>query len=161
MKKLFIISLCLLVAACGYTQLYTDNKSATADIAALNQIRIMPIDERLGVVMYNRLQDIFGTATQENYQLNIQLIEEIEGFGFRSDAAVTQEEVRVIANVRLVRLVDDELVYAEALTERTSFDVALSDFANETQRDDAKERLVRELAEQLHRRLAIYFRNQE
>lgn len=160
MKQLMVIIFCIALTACGYKPLYQEGdpaKSITNNIEELSQVRIDPIDDRLGQIMRNRLLDILGTSATENYRLSIQLSEQIEGYGFRQDGAVTQEQVLVTANVRLYNLADNVLVYSTVLEDRTSFDVALSDFATVTQREDAKRRLVVELANQLHRRLALHF----
>lgn len=161
MKKIAVISLSLLLAACGYSPLYKEGgPSATSSIAQLEQIEIAPMKDRLGQEMQNRLLDLLGGTATPNYTLNITLDAKIEGYGFRPDAAVTQEQVTVTAYVQLTDNRDESVAFTTTITDRTSYDVVLSDFATVTQRDDAKRRLVRELSDQLHRRLALHFREQ-
>ncbi len=161
MKKSIIIALTLLLAGCGFKPLYqAEGGNSEMVLTKLASIDIAPIPERLGQIMRNRMLDLFGSASQPDYSLSVSISNEIEGYGFRPDAAVTQEQVTMIAVITLNALSTGDIEFETTLRARTSYDVVLSDFATYTQREDAKRRLVEELAEQLHRRLALHFRKQ-
>lgn len=161
MTKSIIIALTLLLTGCGFKPLYqAEGGNSRMVLTKLASIDIAPIPERLGQIMRNRMLDLFGSATTPDYRLNVTISDEIEGYGFRSDAAVTQEQVTMTAVIVMKTLASDEIEFETTLRARTSYDVVLSDFATYTQREDAKRRLVEELAEQLHRRLALHFRKQ-
>ena len=161
MTKSIIIALALLLTGCGFHPLYqAEGDNSKIVLTKLASIDIAPIPDRLGQIMRNRMLDLFGSSTLPDYRLTVVISDEIEGYGFRSDAAVTQEQVTVTAVIALKAIASDALEFETTLRARTSYDVVLSDFATYTQREDAKRRLVEELAEQLHRRIALHFRKQ-
>ena len=55
----------------------------------------------------------------------------------------------------------EDAVIDERMTARMSYDLVQSDFAIVTQREDAARRLALDLAERIHRRLALYFSKRE
>ena len=161
MKKSIIIALTLFLTGCGFKPLYqAEGGNSEMVLTKLASIDIAPIPERLGQIMRNRMLDLFGTTSTPDYSLKVIISDEIEGYGFRSDAAVTQEQVTMTAVIVLSELSNGNAEYETTLRARTSYDVVLSDFATYSQREDAKRRLVEDLAEQLHRRLALHFRKQ-
>ena len=148
-----------MLAGCGFKPLYqAEGGNSEMVLTKLASIDIAPIPERLGQIMRNRMLDLFGSTTSPDYRLSVTISDELEGYGFRSDAAVTQEQITVSAVITLHDMASGDVEFETTLRARTSYDVVLSDFATYTQREDAKRRLVEELAEQLHRRLALHFR---
>lgn len=160
MKILVGISFFLL-AACGFQPLYETGGSSAAMQEQLSAIEVGPIPDRLGQVMRNRLLSRLNAVGNADYTLDISLAQSSETFGIRPDTAATQEQLTLIADVRLISVSTGEPVFQESLRARTSFDLVLSDFATVTQREDAATRLALELAERIHRRLALHFSNQE
>lgn len=161
MNKSIIIAISLMLTGCGFQPLYqAEGGNSELVLTKLASIDIAPIPDRLGQIMRNRMLDLFGTTSNPDYRLSVVISDEIEGYGFREDAAVTQEQVTMIATITLHEMTSDALEFETTLRARTSYDVVLSDFATYSQREDTKRRLVEELAEQLHRRLALHFRKQ-
>ncbi|TNE65159.1 MAG: hypothetical protein EP335_06335 [Alphaproteobacteria bacterium] len=147
----------LWLAGCGFTPLYEAGGSADDMRAKLSGIEVAPIADRLGQVMHNQLVQRLNSDGNAEYQLVVTLDQSTEGYGFRPDAAATQEQMTITAHVALVSLVDDKTLFADDMRVRTSYDLVLSDFATVTQREDSARRLVLDLAERIHRRLALYF----
>lgn len=157
--RVFIIISLLLLTGCGFKPLYEAGGSSVAMQEKLSAIEIAPISDRLGQIMRNRLLDRLNASGKQDYGLEIFLAQSTEGYGVRPDAATTQEQLTVVATVKLVALADDSVLFAEEMRARTSYDIVLSDFATVTQREDSARRLVLELAERIHRRLALHFSN--
>ncbi len=157
MKHAFVIASLLFLSACGFRPLYEAGGSADAMRDHLSGIEVAPIADRLGQQMRNRLLDRLGTGGTPDYRLEITLEQASEGYGIRPDAAATQEQLTVIAHVKLVNLNGEELVFEEDMRSTTSYDLVLSDYAILSRREDSARRLVLELAERIHRRLALYF----
>ncbi|MFC3053641.1 LPS assembly lipoprotein LptE [Kordiimonas pumila] len=148
---------CLLLAACGFKPLYEAGGSSGAMQAELEAVSVGPIPDRLGQIMRNQLLERLNVAGVEKYRLDIVLEQTSEGYGVRPDAATTEELITLKAYVQLVSLKDDSILFEDTLRARTSFDIVLSDYATVTQREDSARRLALELAERIHRRLALYF----
>lgn len=149
----------LFLTACGFQPLYEAGGSSAAMQAHLASVEVGPIADRLGQVMRNRLVSRLNGAGNPEYRLEVGLQQNSETFGVRPDTATTQEQLTLVAGVRLVSLETGEPVLEENFRARTSFDLVLSDFATVSQREDAANRLVLDLAERIHRRLALHFAN--
>lgn len=156
MKYLGVISF-LLLTACGFQPLYEAGGSSTAMQAHLASVEVGPIADRLGQIMRNRLVSRLNAQGRAEYRLDVALDQSSETFGVRPDTATTQEQLTIVATMRLVSVDTDEPVLEQSFRARTAFDLVLSDFATVSQREDSAQRLVLELAERIHRRLALHF----
>ena len=161
MKKLLASCLLLVLTGCGFRPLYEAGGSSDAMQEHLAGIEVAPIADRLGQQMRNRLLDRLNTSGTPDYRLEITLAQENEGYGIRPDAAATQEQLTLFAHVKLVNLNGETLVFEEDMRATTSYDLVLSDYAILTRREDSARRLMLDLAERVHRRLALYFSKAE
>lgn len=150
----------LFITACGFQPLYEAGGSSSAMQTYLASIEVAPIEDRLGQIMRNRLVLRLNGAGNPEYRLEVGLQQDSETFGVRPDTATTQEQLTLVAAIRLVSLETGDPVLEESFRARTSFDLVLSDFATVSQRQDAANRLVLELAERVHRRLALHVANE-
>jgi len=155
--RVFLFISVFFLSACGFKPLYEAGGSSAQMQAELAAIDVAPIHDRIGQVMRNRLLDRLNASAKQKYQLSIILRQSTEGYGVRPDTATTQEQLTIVASVKLTALADDTLLFEEEMRARTSYDLVLSDFATLTQREDSARRLVLELAERIHRRLALQF----
>ncbi len=160
MRLLIFIS-SLFLAACGFQPLYEAGGSSAEMQTHLSGVEVGPIPDRLGQIMRNRLVSRLNAEGRADYRLDVVLDQLSETFGVRPDTATTQEQLTVVASVRLVSLDTDQQVLEQSFRARTSFDLVLSDFATVSQREDSAQRLVLDLAERIHRRLALHFAQAE
>ncbi len=158
MRILLGISL-LFLAACGFTPLYEAGGSSAVMQEKLSAVDVAPIPDRIGQIMRNRLLDRLNVSAKRDYELQVVLTQTTEGYGVRPDTAITQEQLTLIAHVKLVALADETVLFEENMRARTSYDLVLSDFSTLIQREDSARRLVLQLAERIHRRLALQFAN--
>lgn len=156
-NRLLLVAPILLLAACGFQPLYEADGSSAEMQTMLSGVEVGPIPDRLGQIMRNRLVSRLNAGGRPEYRLDVVLDQNSETFGVRPDTATTQEQLTITAFVRLVSLDGDEMVFEQDFRARTSFDLVLSDFATVSQREDAAQRLALDLAERIHRRLALYF----
>jgi len=157
--RLFAFISLFMLAACGFKPLYEAGGSSAQMQGELAAIDVAPIPDRIGQIMRNRLLDRLNASAAQKYQLTVVLTQSTEGYGVRPDTATTQEQLTVVAAVKLTALSDETVLFEEQMRARTSYDLVLSDFATLTQREDSARRLVLELAERIHRRLALQFSN--
>lgn len=155
--RYFLIITAFLVSGCGFTPIYEAGGSSSAMRAQLAAVEVAPIPDRIGQVMRNHLTSRLASGGRSDYRLEVVLDQSSENFGVRPDTATTQEQLTMLADIRLIPMGADEPALTERLRARTSFDLVLSDFATVSQREDSARRLAIELAERIHRRLALYF----
>ena len=93
----------LLVADCGLHPLYSGGGEGTV-ARSLAGISVGPIAGRAGWLVRNALTDRLSAAgpTTPRYRLEVELDDQITGFGVRSDNAITRERRTLRARYRLV-----------------------------------------------------------
>lgn len=161
MRALILLSLCLL-SACGFEPLYQTGPKGGIS-AALTGVEVSPIPDRIGQIVHNHLtrsvrpQDN-GTST---HRLEISLEPSVEGFGFRSDEAITRERIRLVARYQLIDLTSGDVVFDDVVRSDTSIDVVQSDYATLVAEERAGERNAEQISNLILSRLALYFRAQE
>lgn len=156
--RIFAVISLFLLTACGFKPLYQSGEAGAAVEAALTSIEVAPIADRVGQQMRNRLLDRLTPSGNGDYRLYVTLDQSVETYGTRPDTATTQEQITLIAHVQLVSLADGTIMLEEQMRARSSFDIVLSDYATVIQREDTARRLALELAERIHRRLVLQFR---
>ncbi len=162
-----VIILALALAGCGFAPLYGPARketpqAASGDVAqVLATIAVAPGDTRLAQVVRNRLVGALtprGYPADPRYRLSFALEEQVEGFAFRPDRAVTRERIEVRAHYVLVDAASEERILEGDSTASSSYDVVQSDFANISAQRDARRRAADVVADRIAARLARYFR---
>lgn len=145
----------LLLSSCGLRPLYADgNRGATAQ--GLSGITIGPIPGRAGWLVRSALTDRLPSGGPERYRLDIELDDQIIGFGVRADNAVTRERRTLRARYRLVDASKDTVLVDATAGSDAGVDVVGSEYATIAAEETALERLSAEVADQIVTRLALY-----
>lgn len=164
-RRLVLGGLAAALAGCGFEPLY-GQRGATGGSAAeeLAAIRILPIANRTGQMLYNELRDRLnprGKPAQPRYELAISLTEEVDEFAFRGDETATRANLTLTADYVLQRSVAEspsgkaEPVARGRARITTAYDILESQFATIISIDDARARSVRALSDDLQARLAV------
>lgn len=153
------------LAGCGFRPLYGQRGvtgGSTADTLA--QIRVTPIADRTGQLLYNDLRDRLnprGKPGDPLYVLDIALEEISRELAFRGDETPTRANLRLEANYVLREAVADSpdepaaVITAGQSRITTAYDIVESQFATIVSIDDARARAVEALTEDIAARLAI------
>lgn len=162
MRTLLPLAL-LLLAACGFEPVYGERPTRLGGSMseAMRSIEIVQVREREGQVLRNRLIDALtprGPVAAPRYALDVELDEDVEGFAFRPDRAVTRERVEVRARMVLTDHETGAAEIDETLSVWTSYDIVQSDFANIAAQRDARARAAEQLADRIVARIALYLR---
>ena len=149
----------LLLAGCGFQPLYGEHGVGNgAVVDELAAIRIEAIPDRVGQQMYNLLRERLnpnGRPDDAKYVLSIQLSETRENFFLERDETETRANLTVKAKYVLRRADNDEIVTEGTSRVISSYDVLESQFASVTSEQDARERSVRTLSDEIKTRLAL------
>ena len=151
----------LLLSGCGFRPLYGDGAAGSGE--RLAGIRVEPIQDRVGQKLYSMLLDRFtprGAPDHPAYTLQIRLNEGIQDLAIRKDESATRSNLVISANYTLAstdshnpqRLVG-------SATSFNSFDRVASEFATLAAQDDARERALRTLADEIRTRIAAAMEN--
>jgi LPS-assembly lipoprotein len=157
MIRIFPLVLLLTLSACGLRPLYSGG-STGAVAQTLQGIDITPIEGgKSGWLVRNALTDRLGSGGTKQYRLDVELDDKIEGFGVRSDDAVTRERRMLRARYKLVDASGKVVLDATAGSD-VGIDVVSSEYATIAAENTALERLSGIVADQIVARIALYAR---
>jgi len=150
------------LSGCGFTPVYGDRgvSASPAAAARLDSVAIEPIGERNGQMLRNLLIDRMyadGRPADPAYRLVIRLAATEEDLGIRRDATATRARVRLVADYELVDTASNEVVYRTFSRAVVSYNLLEAQYATLVAEQDAYERGLIELADDIRTRLALFF----
>jgi LPS-assembly lipoprotein len=156
LTRFLALALALLLSGCGLRPLYGGGGSGPV-AQALQAVAVAPIEGRAGWLVRTALEDRLGRpAARPRYRLEVELDDDITGFGVRSDDAVTRERRTLRARYRLVETGRGTVVLDATAGSDAGIDVVGSEYATVAAEQTALERLSKELADQIVARLALF-----
>ena len=157
MMRTLLFAAALALSACGLKTMYAGGGSG-AVAGSLRAIEVQPIPGKAGWLMHKALVqrlggDKGGTAA---YRLEVELDDNITGFGIRGDSAATRERRSLRARYRLVDLSNGAVVLDATAGSDAGIDVVSSQYATVAAEQTALERLSEVVADQMIGRLAMF-----
>lgn len=156
MKRARSLALLLALSACGLRPLYSGGSNGVV-AQTLQGIDVTPIaGGKSGWLVRNALTDRLGSGGgAKQYRLDVELDDKIEGFGVRSDDAITRERRTLRARYKLTDASGKLLLDATAGSD-VGIDVVSSEYATIAAENTALERLSGIVADQIVARIALY-----
>ena len=151
-----------LLASCGFQPLYAEH----GDVAAADQlaaVRIEPLPDRSGQVLYNALRDglnPLGRPASPDYLLRCRLEEVSEELALRTDETATRVNLTLTATFALLPIEGKEPVFQGVSRTTTAYNGLTSPYATLTSSEDARSRALDDLAREIRQRLAIFLTRQ-
>jgi len=148
-----------LAAACGFQPLYGTTPAGSSVSNELAAVRIAPLRERNGQILHNLLRDRlnpYGQPVEPRYQLSISVSQVAEETGIRRDETATRAVLTLYASYALSDAQGQVLTEGKARSS-SGYNILDSSYASTVARQDAQERALTDLAEDLKLRLASYF----
>lgn len=146
------------LSACGFHPLYKDDggREASAELAA---VHIMNIPDRNGQILHNYLLDRInpqGRPADPRYVLEIKLVETKSNLGIIKDSSATLAQIANVATYTVRDLKTKAPLQSGRSRSVTSYNIVQSDFATLAAEKDARERSLRELAEDITTKIAVF-----
>ena len=149
------------LSGCGFEPLYAqrdgDVSTPSDEMAA---IRILPLEDRVGQQMHNFLRDRLnprGQPTAPRYELRVTLTELRADLGIRKDETATRGNLTMSASFELLDVQSRATLVSGLSRSTNSFNILEDQFATLFSENDARERALRELSDDIRLRLGIYF----
>ncbi|WP_155264255.1 LPS assembly lipoprotein LptE [Sphingomonas segetis] len=157
MRRLAIVPLILLLAACGLHPLYGGGSTGAVS-GLLRSVDVGPIPGQQGWLVRTKLIDRLGESGSgvPQYRLDVTLDDNITTYGLRADRAATQERRTLRARYQLVDLSSGAVLLDETAGSDASIDSVSSEYATVAAEQSALENLSAIVADQIVARLAIY-----
>ena len=150
-----VILLALALGGCALRPLYSGGSSG-AVAQSLSAIEVAPIAGISGWLVRSALNDRLGASGAPRYRLEVELDDDIEGFGVRSDDAITRERRTLRARYRLVDAGPGTVLLDATAGSDAGIDVVGSGYATIAAENSALERLAQTVADQIVARIALY-----
>ncbi len=147
----------LALGGCGLHPLYAGGgHGAVAN--TLSAVEVGPISGQSGWLMRNALIDRLGASGKSaaRFRLEVELDDQITGFGVRTDNSVTRERRALRARYRLVEAEKGTVLLDATAGSDAGIDVVTSEYAVIAAEQTALERLTGDVAEQIVARVALY-----
>lgn len=156
MMRLFALAALLALSGCALRPVYGGGSSGPV-ARSLAAISVAPIPQRAGWLMRNALVDrLGGEHERAPYRLEVDLDDQITGFGIRGDRSITRERRTLRARYRLVQASTGLVLLDATAGSDAGIDVVSSPYATVAAEQTALERLSRVVADQIVARLALY-----
>ena len=157
MKSAPILAMAILLSACGLRPLYGGGSAGTV-ATALRSVEVAPIPGQAGWLMMNELKErLHSTGLGEPaYRLEVEIDDNIIGFGIRGDRATTRERRTLRARYRLVEVATGGVVLDATAGSDAGIDVVSSEYATVAAEQTALERLSEVVADQIVGRIGLF-----
>jgi LPS-assembly lipoprotein len=151
--RTLILASALLLAGCGFQPLYAPGPVGAP---VLGSISVTQIEGKTGHELKTALDRLFSPerGTTEPKTLEIKLIENLAGVGYRIDDTASRVDMDVRATYVLRDPAGKELAKGELRT-LAPYDVPASAYGEITAQNDARERAAEDLAERIRIDLAL------
>jgi len=154
----------LALAACGFHPLYGTSKGVGTgeQEAELATIRVNTIADRQGQKLRNFLIDDIegeGVPPPPEHELIVTYTETQADLGLNNDATTTRGQLTIGVTFKLQDIRTGKVEMANSASQITGYNIQTSEFATILSRDDAEDRALKTIADNITVRLALYFRN--
>jgi len=155
--KALLVLFAAALAGCSLRPLYTGGSNGPV-AHVLHRVRVAPIQGRGGWLVRTALVDRLGGRDGDpaRYRLEVDLDDDITGFGIRADNAVTRERRTLRARYRLIDGERGTVLLDATAGSDAGIDVVSSEYATVAAEQSALERLAIEVADQIVSRIALY-----
>lgn len=166
--RYFNLIILVLLTSCGFHSIYGTEESERGlnnlSVAQqLNHITIENIPDRSGQMLRNDLIDSLygkGRPTNPLYKLTIGVHSTEEDLGIQANSTSTRSLLNMYADYSLTGPNQKSLVKGRAHSV-ASFNKLSQQYGTQSARDDAIERTINEVSNQIVNRLSLYFRESE
>ena len=118
--------------------------------------------DRIGQQLHNELERLLrpdGTAPKYGYRLNAELNESTSSLAVKKSAFATRGNLTVTARYALLEFATGKSLLNESNAITVSYNIFSSEFETLMAEKDARQRAVRELAQEIRIRLGVYLRD--
>lgn len=148
-----------LAAGCGFRPLYKQT-SNTDTVREFSQISIAQPEDRPSQQLRNHLLDAltpYGQPDRPVYRLDFQITESLGSVFVTRSEEITRSNLQISASATLRNYRSGQPIYSVSASSQASYNVTQADYANLVSEKNARERALRDVAEQIRLRLGNYF----
>lgn len=151
------IGMAAVLPGCALHPLYADGGAGSV-ASTLRAVEVSAVGGQNGWLIRNALNDRLHRQgeTTPRFRLEVELDDQITGFGIRQDNAISRERRTLRARYRLLDAATGGVLLDQTAASDAGIDVTGSEYATVAAEQTALERLAENLADQIVARLATY-----
>ena len=153
------LGLCLAATACGFQPLYSN--AGVAGASALGSVKILNIRNRSGQKLRNFLLERMSQGSLNKtkiYSLQVNVNESKSNLNIRKDGSATRAILSITAGFVLIHTASGGR-FNGSVWSKSSYNALDSDFATLSAENDARNRALRSIAEEIRLRVAAALKN--
>jgi LPS-assembly lipoprotein len=155
------LTLAAALAGCGFHPLYAPHgpRDWDPDLAAID---VLPINDRPGQILAMALRENLnpsGVSAPKRWNLQTSLRVLRSDLGIQRNATATTSEITVYTTFQVIDL-KGKIIYSSTSNAVGDFDQLEDAYATQVAADGARDRALREVADEITLRLAIFVRDQ-
>jgi LPS-assembly lipoprotein len=151
--------LAVVLAGCGFKPLYRQNRDSDP-IPQFAQIAIAQPEDRASQQLRNHLLDIltpYGAPDRPRYLLEYRITETVGSVFVTRSEEITRNNLQLSVSCYLRDYEGGTVIFSMAATSQASYNVTQADYTNLVSEKNARERALRDAAEQIRLRLGNFF----
>ncbi|HXR88191.1 MAG TPA: LPS assembly lipoprotein LptE [Stellaceae bacterium] len=161
-RALFLAPLVAMLAGCGFRPLYAPRgpRDWDPDLAAIN---VQRINDRPGQILAEALRENLnpsGVSVPRRWDLQTGLRVIRTDLGIQRNATATTSQISVAASFAIIDAQNGKTVYTSSSTAVGDFDQVRDAYATQVAADAARDRALREVADDMTLRLSLFVRDQ-
>lgn len=161
-RRSLLVLAALSLASCGFRPLYAPGGPHDWD-PALAAISVAPIRDRPGQILELALRENLnpaGLSVPTRWRLLTELHVSRADLGIQRNATATSSEITVSASYSLVDAKSGRTVYANSSRAISDFNQITDAYATQVAADDARDRALQEVAQDMSVRMAVFVSQQ-
>lgn len=148
------------LAACEFRPLYGQHgPNGVSTYDELGAVQIVPLTDRTGQQLHNFLRDRFnplGQPRSPRYFLEVTLRESTRELALLEDESATRADLKLSATFVLRRSGSQDELFSGTSRSTNSYNILNTQFATQVSEQDARERGLREVAEEIRAQIALF-----
>jgi LPS-assembly lipoprotein len=155
-----LVALGLLAASCGFEPVYGERRGAAVR-AELESVRVALIANHSGQLLRRYMLERIHSGDQEasaRYELEVKLIETKQFYGVQIDQTATYSRLVLTGAYTLRDIKSQQSVLSGTTSSISSYNIAADPFNSIVAENDARERAVHGLGDDLIARIALFLR---
>lgn len=153
------------LAGCGLEPVYGTHANDTPVAKALDDVYVANIPDRSGQKLRNELIDRMYQSGRKSsgsarYTLSVSTLSEtIYGLGIAKDATATRSQIKITTTITLSDSTHAKPLMVRSLRGVSSFNALASQYTTLVTENDARDQVIRDIADQITTLLELYFSN--
>jgi len=162
LSKTTVVLFCALsLAACGFQPLYGLGGSSNV-ITGLSSIQVAPANDRIGQLLTNELKRLLNplnNPSRPSYRLLIKVTESTRSLAVKKTALATRTNLNARVTYRLKSIGSGQVITSGRNRIDVSYNIYSAEYATVAAEKDARNRALKELAQDIRLQLGAFFKN--